>query len=537
MTNDAGSDTGEHERDVTPNRVTEHARAREAVLRSYQVEAIQALRSAFARVRRVLFVLPTGGGKTEVGAAEAVATFRRGEPVLWLAHRRELVNQAVVRLERAGIPKRAIGVLMGDDGRARPDAMVQVGSVDTVRRRDLPPAALVVLDEAHHAPAATWAALVDAYEDSRILGLTATPWRRGTKQLAAHFDELVPGPKPAALVADGWICAARVFAPPNDMLPDLTEVRTGKSEDGYNVADLSRVVRRREIVGCIVEHWLRLAEGRRTVAYAVDVAHATELAARFCEAGVAAEVLTGETPKPERDAMLARLTTGPTRVVVNCQVLTEGWDAPQVKCAILACPTRSLTRYLQMAGRILRPWEGVAPLVLDHAGNAHTFGLPHTDRALGLAVAPPKRGRGVGAVMVRTETGELVEVAGELVEVTGEREPDRCDDCGKALGMGRSSVNARSKRPHPWNCFRCAAIVSLSYVTDDGRRRGAANLLQVRGSHGSPEQRAEWRRRGGIAAAKATKAKLAVLTQEQRALRMAPANRARAGDRQAKATS
>src|SRR5690606_42037014 len=116
------------------------------------------------------------------------------------------------------------------------------------------------------------------------------------------------------------------------------------------------------------------------------------LVARFLEAGIPPEHLDGSTPTAERDAILRRLETGETRIVSNCAVLTEGWDQPAVKCAILARPTQSTGLYLQQAGRILRPWQDVSALILDHAGNALAHGLPQDDRDFTLDPTRKKKG-------------------------------------------------------------------------------------------------------------------------------------------------
>src|SRR5262249_5249823 len=130
----------------------------------------------------------------------------------------------------------------------------------------------------------------------------------------------------------------------------------------------------------------RRATGARTVAFAVSIEHSRHLAERFNAAGIPAEHLDGETPTPERDAILQRLEYGVTRVVSNVGVLCEGWDQPSVKCCILARPTKSTGLYLQQVGRILRPWSDPATgqarraVILDHAGCAHEHGLPQDDR-------------------------------------------------------------------------------------------------------------------------------------------------------------
>lgn len=452
------------------------------MMRTYQTSSVAGVWSAWCSgARRVLLTLPTGTGKTEV-AASIVADF--GGRVLWVAHRRELVDQARKRLVAAGVDPSEIGVILAGHP---PDASrrVQVGSVETLRRRDLPPADLVVVDEAHHAAAKTWKALLDLYPTARVLGLSATPWRSGRKQLAEHFDVLVCGAKPSELIRDGWMAEPRVFAPEDAFTPDLSEVR--KSGDDYNLADLAKATNRREIVGDIVAHRQRIAVGLAAVAYAVNVEHAESIAEAFVAAGERWAVLTGKTPLDERAAMLAALEAGALDGIANCMVLTEGWDCPAAKCIIVARPTASEGLYLQMVGRGLRPWHAVTPIILDHAGNARWFDLPQTDREMSLKRTPMRRGKGHGGVLERSASGELVRREGDLVEVTGPREPDRCDECGKALGMGLVSMWRRPSLARPWRCRGCAtrkrfAEESREDWLERGRRANAAR---------TPEQRSE----------------------------------------------
>ena len=131
-----------------------------------------------------------------------------------------------------------------------------------------------------------------------------------------------------------------------------------------------------KLVGDIVTHWHKFGERRKTVAFAVNVAHSLHIRDEFVRAGVRAEHLDGETPKDERDAILARLASGETEVVTNCMVLTEGWDMPEVGCAILARPTKKMGLYRQMIGRVLRPADGKPDaIVLDHSGAVYRHGL------------------------------------------------------------------------------------------------------------------------------------------------------------------
>ena len=368
-------------------------------LRPYQLDAVERVRRALrGGTRRVLIALPTGGGKTVIAAHVIERGVSMAKRVLFIAHRRELIHQCYRKLLEAGIPERDVGVLMAGDSRRRPGASVQVASIDTLRHRAKPLADLVIVDEAHRALAKSYRDVAAAYPDAVHLGLSATPYRADGQGLGDAYDDLVIVSTPAQLIAEGFLVEPRVFTVRPSELPDLSGVRTRRGD--YDERALALAVDRQPLVGNIVEHWLRLADGRRTVAFAVSVEHSRHIAERFREAGVAAEHLDGTTTPLERDAILRRLERGETRVVSNCGVLCEGWDQPSVKCCILARPTKSVGLYLQQAGRILRPWrdpngDAVSAVVLDHAGCAATHGLPQDERELSLESAVKRRaGRG-----------------------------------------------------------------------------------------------------------------------------------------------
>jgi superfamily II DNA or RNA helicase len=348
-------------------------------LRPYQTEAIDRVDAAVARsVRRVLVVAPTGAGKTTIAAFIILRAIARTERVLFLAHRRELIVQAWRRLLELGLTREHVGIVMADDARRRPTALVQVASVDTLRRRTRPPADLVFVDESHRALAASYRAIAADYPKALHLGLTATPYRADGKGLGDAYDELVVVASPQQLIAEGYLVEPRVFTVPAGQRPDLSRVSVTRGD--YSASQLAEAVDRHGLVGNIVDHWTTHARGVRTVAFAASVEHSQHIAARFREAGVAAEHLDGETQAADRDAILSRLDRGETLVVSNCGVLCEGWDQPAVKCAILARPTKSTGLYLQQAGRILRPWDDQAAIILDHAGCALEHGLPQDDR-------------------------------------------------------------------------------------------------------------------------------------------------------------
>lgn len=358
-------------------------------LRPYQVDAIHRLdeREA-AGARRILLVAPTGAGKTTIAGFVILRALARGLRVLFLAHRRELIVQAWRRLLDLGLARDQVGIVMADDARRRPTAAVQVASVDTLRRRARPAADVVFVDECHRALAASYRAIAADYPNALHLGLTATPYRADGRGLGDAYDALVVVASPKLLIAEGYLVEPRVFTVPASQRPDLSRVRVSRGD--YSASQLAEAVDRQGLVGNIVEHWTTHARGIRTVAFAASVEHSQHIAARFREAGVAAEHFDGETPTSERDAILGRLDRGETLVVSNCGVLCEGWDQPAVKCAILGRPTKSTGLYLQQAGRILRPWQEQPAIVLDHAGCALEHGLPQDDRPFSLEGRKPR---------------------------------------------------------------------------------------------------------------------------------------------------
>jgi len=369
-------------------------------LRSYQESAVREIRARVAGgVRRLIVVAPTGSGKTTIAAHIIASAVERGSRVLFMAHRRELITQAFNRLVQLGVPEGQLGVLMGRDRRRRPGAPVQVASVDTLRNRAKPLADIVFVDECHRATAKSYRDIATHYPDALHLGLTATPFRANGDGLDDAYDDLLLVASPRRLIDEGHLVEPRVFTVPTGALPDLSAVRVKRGD--YDQRALAEAVDSKTLIGNLVEHWMRHAEGVRTVAFAVSVAHSQHIAEQFRQAGVAAEHLDGGTPTEQRDAILARLERGDTRVVSNCGVLCEGWDQPAVKCAILARPTRSTGLYLQQAGRILRPWNGQRAIILDHGGCVLEHGLPQDDRDFSLEGTKKKR-NGKASAPVRT---------------------------------------------------------------------------------------------------------------------------------------
>lgn len=333
---------------------------------------------------------------TVIGSEIIRGAVLRDTRTLFLAHRRELIDQTSEKLGRFGVPH---GVIMGAKRMALQQP-VQVASVQTVINRVavLPRFKLIMVDEAHHVTEGnTYAKLLKAWPEARIIGLTATPWRLDGIGLGDVFDGHILVRTPKQLRDEGYlvpVCGSEYEAPKTAGVA----VRGGD----FQASDLDAAVRSKTLYGNIVKEWMADAGNVRTIVFCVSVAHAKELAQAFVDAGVRAESVDAKTPKEARAATLARLRSGETRVVCNVAVLTEGFDCPAVSCVVLARPTLSTSLYLQMVGRALRPvclncdeavqWTvshcpkcGSANIkrsarIHDHAGCSKAHGHPYSDR-------------------------------------------------------------------------------------------------------------------------------------------------------------
>jgi superfamily II DNA or RNA helicase len=321
-------------------------------------------------------------------------------PALFVAHRMELIDQAVDQLGRLGITN--VGVMRGDDDRADPGASVQVASIQTLARRKKPVAGIVLVDECHRAAADSYQDLFEHYRDSIILGFTATPGRYDGRPLGGGlFEVLEVVTTYAELIKQGFIVAPECYSALE--APDLTGIRVIGGD--YDEGALGEVMRKQSLVGNLLDHWLKLAhmypkpdgsiglvEGprRRTFIFAVDIRHSTDICEKFSKAGVKIAHLDGTTPEGERRRIIKALGEGELEAVSNCNILLEGVDIPSAKCVVHARPTQSLVLWRQSSSRILTPWHpgcpsgcvqhpNLSPLLLDHAQNIDRHGFPHED--------------------------------------------------------------------------------------------------------------------------------------------------------------
>ncbi|MEH3121194.1 MAG: DEAD/DEAH box helicase [Sphingomonas phyllosphaerae] len=324
--------------------------------------------------RTVLVQLATGGGKTVTSAYMVKTAAQRGRRCWWVVHRREIILQASRTFWSMEIPHSLVmGGSIGDV-----DAMVQVGSVQTLARRigKLPPPDLIIFDECHHMGAAQYQQIFEACPRAQIVGLTATPWRLDGRGLGQWFESMVQGPTVADLMDRGALCDYRLFAP---SAADVTGVATQGGD--FKRDDLAKLMDKPSIVGDAVAHYRKLAPGKRAIAFAVSIEHSKHVAEQFTVAGISAAHVDGSMDSGARDAIVSDFSAGRIQVLTNADLFGEGFDVPAVEAVILLRPTQSLSLHLQQIGRALRPAPGKPhAIILDHAGNAMRHGLPDDDR-------------------------------------------------------------------------------------------------------------------------------------------------------------
>lgn len=422
-------------------------------LRPYQAAACQRVREHLAKREPVVLISPTGSGKTVMATLGCIAPWvARGGRAIFAVHLREVVDGASAALTRLGIEH---GVVMS--GRKKhPDRRVQVCSIQTLESRGATPeASLVVIDECHRASSPTYERLVAAYPQAALLGLTATPIRsdgKGLRPPDGPFRHAVTAIQPDELVQMGNLVPVEVFGPNEEQ---IEAIKVSKRTGDFSARGSSRAMSRPNLVGEVVQHWHRLAKERRTIAFAVSKNHAQALLAEFRRTGVPCAYVDGTTGKRARARAQAQLKRGEIKVLINVGVFTEGWDEPLVEVVQVAVPTMSLGRWLQMAGRGLRPvtareqsWckaNGVVcprkthATIIDHGGNVARFGFPTHARHWDLSA------RDLSPERLQAEARENV------------RRHPTCPSCAFVLAM-----------PAP-QCPRCGSQISRPWTTLDAQ--------------------------------------------------------------------
>lgn len=332
-------------------------------LRFYQLDSFDKVRDAFWTSRRVILVAPCGSGKTVISAHFVYKTISEGKKVWFIVHRKELLDQAEKTFKEFNIPMKNVSISM----------------VQTLRNRlkdinEIPD--LIVIDEAHHASSKTYLEIINKFPDIYILGLTATPTRMSGKPLGDIFQSMVSEISANDLIWDGYLADYDYYAPKIDA--DFSKAKMVAGD--YSVSDIDFIMNKSKIYGDIIANYKKLADNKKTIIYCSSIAYSKKMEQLFNEYGYQAKHFDGDTPKKEREQIIENFRNNKIKILLNVDLLGEGFDVPDCECVILLRPTQSLSLYIQQSTRCLRPKESKKAVIIDFVGNAYRHGMPTEDR-------------------------------------------------------------------------------------------------------------------------------------------------------------
>jgi len=349
-------------------------------LRPYQEKAVSAIYEAWQEHRSIMLQLPTGGGKTVIFSRIIQLALENGaKQIAVLTHREELLKQAEIKI-RQFCPY-GIGIIQGQQA-VDIDQPIQLVSIMTLARRcqllNQLAFDLIVIDEAHHATAHSYSQIIDHFPRAKILGVTATPCRTDGTGFGDLFDILIDSHSISAdvktLIRLNYLSDFKIYA-----TPCVETKGVGQRGGDYDEASLARLNPVKKIRGSLLHSYLAYGKSKKCVCFAINVEHSQAIAQYYNQYGIPALHLDGAMPPKERQAIIAQFRHGHTLILCNCNIITEGFDLPEIEVVQLARPTQSLALYLQMVGRALRYKPNKTAIILDHANNWQIHGSPKDD--------------------------------------------------------------------------------------------------------------------------------------------------------------
>lgn len=353
-------------------------------LRHYQIKAVEEIRKYYRQgVRKVLLHLATGGGKTATFCDMVELAAANGKRCLVVVRGVKLIEQASERLTREGVKH---GILQGQNSR---DSFlpVLVCSIDTLyRRREVPDADFIVIDEAHHTGGAGYKWFIDQYPKAYFLPVSATPH---LKQGMRHVADAVVYPiSIAELISEGFLVSSRTFV---GITPKLDGCKINSTGD-FDEGELSQIMSTDTMAGDPVKQYRKLAHKKKALLFAVTIEHSKLLVDRFRADGYNIEHIDAKTPQKERNRIINLLRDGHIDIISNVGVLHTGFDLPALECIIIARPTMSYNLHIQILGRGTRPYPGKSHfLVLDCAGNTKRHGFIEDEEICDLEGSKPRQ--------------------------------------------------------------------------------------------------------------------------------------------------
>ncbi len=331
-------------------------------LYDYQNDLVKRARQAYIEgFKAPCIVSPCGSGKSVMVAEIARMTTLKGNRVLFLVHRRELIDQIKNTFKEIGVN----------------NALVNFGMVQTVVRHleTIKKPQLIITDENHHGLAASYRKIYEYYSDVPRLGFTATPIRLNGSGLGDVNDLLIEGVSAKWLIENHRLAPYEYYAP---KLIDTAELKKASTGD-FTKKSMDKAVKN-TIYGDVLKHYKTLAEGEQAIAYCHSIEASKHTANIFNQAGYKAAHIDAKTPKDERSEIIESFRKHEIKILCNVDLIGEGFDVPDCSTVIMLRPTQSLSLYIQQSMRGMRFKEGKRSVVIDHVGNVNRFGLPDMDR-------------------------------------------------------------------------------------------------------------------------------------------------------------
>lgn len=332
-------------------------------LHDYQQNLVDNTRKAYTDgYKAPCVVAPCGAGKSVIIAEVARMTTLKGNRVLFLVHRRELIEQIKNSFEFNKVNL----------------SLVEFGMVQTIVRRldRTKKPSLIIVDENHHSLAKSYRTIFDYFSSVPLLGFTATPIRLNGSGLGDINDILIEEVSAKWLIENNFLSPYKYYAP---RLIDTETLKLNNMKEFSN-ASIEQAVNENKIYGDVIKHYKQLAENEQAIVYSHSVEASKDVAGEFTHAGYNAAHIDGKTPKLERDEIIEKFRTGEIQILTNVDIIGEGFDVPDCSTVIMLRPTQSLSLFIQQSMRGMRYREGKTSIVIDHVDNVRRHGLPDDER-------------------------------------------------------------------------------------------------------------------------------------------------------------
>lgn len=382
-------------------------------LRAYQTEIINEVKNAFMRGFKLpCVVAPCGAGKSVILSEIIRRTTHNKNNVLFLVHRKELIDQIRNTLQSNDVDM----------------DFVTLGMVQTIVRRldkTVVPS-LIIIDESHHVLANSYKKIIAHFSTALVVGFTATPVRLNGGGLGDINDILIEKVTAKWLIENNFLSPYKYYAPEIVQTDTLNIKRTGE----FDMSGLDDQFNAKMVWGDVIRHYQKLAPGEQAILYASSIYQSEKMAASFNAVGIRSAHIDGKTPKTLRDDIIKRFREGEIKVLCNLDLIGEGFDVPDCSTVIMLRPTQSLSLYIQQSMRGMRYRPGKTSIIIDHVGNVTRFGLPDMERTWSLT---PRKGSNA------TKAEAPVKICKECF-MTVSQTAKRCEHCGSEFKVEVKAV-------------------------------------------------------------------------------------------------